>query len=97
MSEKLERAENRILELEAPKEAPAKMPNHPTHLQNGADLGSQKLSDCQADSAGRGKSPEAAGSEAAGSAPFTELRLGRWDWSALLDPAAKIWREKGGG
>ena len=40
----LERAENRILELEAPKEAPAEMSNHPADAQNVADSGSEKLS-----------------------------------------------------
>ena len=32
----------RILELEAPKGVPAEMSIHLTHLQNGADLGSEK-------------------------------------------------------
>ena len=38
----LERAESRILELEAPKGVPAEMSIHLTHLQDGADLGSEK-------------------------------------------------------
>ncbi len=40
----LERAENRILELEAPKEASAEMSNYPVHVENGANSGFQKVS-----------------------------------------------------
>ena len=40
----LDRAENRILELEAPKEAPAEMANHPAHVENEANSSSEKAS-----------------------------------------------------
>ncbi len=40
----LEAAQTRILELEAPKQAPAEMPNHPTPEQNGQDSAAQTVS-----------------------------------------------------
>ena len=41
---RIQELERRILELEAPKEAPVKMANHPTHIENEANSGSQKAS-----------------------------------------------------
>ena len=40
----LQLAQARILELEAPKEAPAEMANHPAHVENEANSSSEKAS-----------------------------------------------------
>ena len=39
---RVQELERRVLELEAPEEVPAEMANQPTHVRNGADLGSEK-------------------------------------------------------
>ena len=41
---RIQELERRVLELEAPKEAPAEIANRPSHFENRADSGSQKVS-----------------------------------------------------